>query len=132
MHFLLHHVWADSCHLSPLKLRRTKQQSCDHLNIRRPRGIVKFALRDRRIIQVGENDAVWDVVAFQVEGEAQPTRLEARCHLKLGHQEFTIDGSHIDSRPARTPADFDESQAEFLKISQSFRLDRSDAPPRPK
>jgi hypothetical protein len=82
----------------------------------------KMVVRDRRIIQVGENDAVWDVVAFLVEGEAQPTRLEARCHLKLGHQDFTIDGSHIDSRTDRTAADFDESQAEFLKIIQSFRL----------
>jgi hypothetical protein len=82
----------------------------------------KIVVRDRRIIQVGDNDAVWDVVAFQVEGEPQPTRVEARCHLKLGHQEFTIDGSHIDSRSDRAAADFDESVAEFLKIIQSFRL----------
>jgi len=82
----------------------------------------KIVVRDRRIIQVGDNDAVWDVVAFQVEGETQPTRLEARCHLKLGHQEFTIDGSHIESRSDRAAADFDKSQTEFLKIIQSFRL----------
>ena len=25
-------------------------------------------------------------------------RLEARCHLKLGDKEFTIEGSHIDTR----------------------------------
>jgi hypothetical protein len=86
----------------------------------------KIVVRDRRIIQVGDNDAVWDVVAFQVEGEIQPTRLEARCHLKLGKQEFTIDGSHIDSRSDRTAADFEKSQAEFLKIIQSFRLDRTE------
>jgi len=92
----------------------------------------KVTIRDRRIIQVGNSDAVWDVVAFQADEETQPMRLEARCHLKLGDQEFTIEGSHIDTRSDRTAAAFDASQAEFLKISQSFRLDRSDAPPRPK
>ena len=84
-----------------------------------------------RIIQVGENDAVWDVLAFQADGEDQPKRLEARCYLKLGEKRFTIEGSHIDTRSTRTTADFDTSQAEFLKISQSFRIGHSDAAPRP-
>ena len=90
----------------------------------------KVTIRDRRIIQVGNSDAVWDVVAFQADEETQPMRLEARCYLKLGEKEFTIQGSHIDTRSDRTTADFDASQAEFLKISQSFRVDRSDAAPR--
>jgi hypothetical protein len=91
----------------------------------------KVTIRDRRLIQVGNNDAVWDVVAFQAEGEHLPMRLEARCHLKLGDKQFTIEGRYVDERSARSAADFDDSQAEFLTIIQSFRLDRSDAARRP-
>jgi hypothetical protein len=83
----------------------------------------KVTIRDRRIIQVGNNDAVWDVVAFQAEEDDQPMRLEARCYLKLGDKTFTLEGSHIDTRDGRTATDFDISQAQFLKISQSFRAD---------
>src|SRR5438309_1970165 len=48
----------------------------------------KVTIRDRRIVQVGANDAVWDVVAFQAHEDNQPMRLEARCYLKLGDNEF--------------------------------------------
>jgi hypothetical protein len=91
----------------------------------------KVTIRDRRLIQVGNNDAVWDVIAFQADDKTLPTRLEARCHLKLGTKTFTVEGRYIDERSTRTAADFDDSQAEFLTIIQSFRLERSDAARRP-
>jgi len=90
----------------------------------------KITVRDRRIIEVGNNNAVWDVVAFQPDDKSPPTRLEARCHLKLGDKQFTIDGRYIDERSARSIADFDEAQAELLTIIQSFRLDRTGSSPR--
>ncbi len=83
----------------------------------------KVTIRDRRIIELRNTDAVWDVVAFQADEHNQPMRLEARCHLKLADKAFTIEGSHTDTRENRTAADFDASQAEFLKISQSFRIE---------
>src|SRR5207248_2364338 len=62
----------------------------------------KVTIRDRRIIQIGNTDAVWDVVAFQAEQDDQPMRLDTRCHLKLGDKRFTIERSHIDTRDPRT------------------------------
>ena len=85
----------------------------------------RISICDRRIIQVGDELAVWDVVAFQPDAEQQPTRLEARCHLKLGDKQFTIEGRYVDERNSRTAEDFDAAQAEFLTISQSFRLDHA-------
>jgi hypothetical protein len=85
----------------------------------------KITIRDRRIIQVADDLAVWDVVTFQPDVEQQPTRLEARCHLKLGDKQFTIEARYVDERNSRTAEDFDAAQAEFLTISQSFRLDRA-------
>jgi hypothetical protein len=85
----------------------------------------KVTIRDRRLIQVGNTDAVWDVVAFQADEKTQPTRLEAHCHLKLGDKVFTIEGCYLDERSARTVDDFDASQAEFQTIAQSLRVDRS-------
>jgi hypothetical protein len=92
----------------------------------------KVTVRDRRLIQVGNTDAVWDVVAFQADEKTQPTRLEARCHLKLGDKQFTIEGLYRDERRTRTADDFDASQAEFQTIAQSFRVDRGNAASRPK
>jgi hypothetical protein len=83
----------------------------------------KVTIVDRRIIQIGAGDAVWDVVVFQAEGETQPTRLRARCYLKIGDKQFTIEGSYVDTREVRTAADFEQSQAELLKICESFRLE---------
>ncbi len=83
----------------------------------------KVAIRDRRIIEVGNRNATWDVLVFQAEEDQEPIRLEAHCYLKLGDKEFTINGSHIDTRSDRTAADFDASQADFLKIGQSFRVE---------
>jgi hypothetical protein len=85
----------------------------------------RLAVRDRRIIKVDEKDAVWDVVAFQPAEDDLPTRLEARCYIRLGDKAFTIECARIDVRSTRTAVAFDESQAEFLKISQSFRVDQS-------
>jgi len=90
----------------------------------------KVTIRDRRIIQIDSSDAVWDVVTFRADEDHEPIRMETRCRLKLGNKEFTIDGSHIDTRIDRTDADFDASQAELLKISESFRVDRIDLSPR--
>src|SRR5262245_42000184 len=86
----------------------------------------KITVRDRRIIEVGNNNAVWDVVVFQVDDKTLPTRLEARCHLKIGDKQFTIEGQYVDERSGRTAGDFDAAQVELLAICQSFRLDRAD------
>jgi len=92
----------------------------------------RVTIRDRRLIQIGNSDAVWDVVAFQADEKTQPTRLEAHCHLKLGDKVFTIEGRYLDERSARTMDDFDASQAEFQTIAQSFRVDSSSATSRAK
>jgi len=91
----------------------------------------RITVRDRRIIEVGNNSAVWDVVAFQADKKSLPTRLEARCHLKLDDKQFTIEGRYVDERSTRTAADFNAAQADFLTISQSFRLDRAEGSRRP-
>jgi hypothetical protein len=84
----------------------------------------KVTIVDRRIISLVAGDAVWDVTTFQSEGETQPARLRARCYLKIGDKQFTIEGSYVDTRDERTAADFEQSHAELLKICESFRVDQ--------
>jgi hypothetical protein len=66
-------------------------------------------------------DAAWLVYTTQSEGQSLPLRLQTGCVMRTAGYEIRIEGRHDDLRVGRTSKDFAESQAEFLKISESFR-----------
>ena len=77
---------------------------------------------DHRIIQLGDQDAAWHVETVTAPGLTQPASMSATSYLSTSGYQFTITGHRDDIRPGRTAKDFDESRAEFLKISQTFRV----------
>jgi hypothetical protein len=82
----------------------------------------KDQFRDQRIIKVGDVDAAWFVIAVN-PGDGTPTsKLNTHCLLRAGGRDVELEGERFDVRPERKESDFAESQEEFLKITQSFRV----------
>jgi hypothetical protein len=82
----------------------------------------KGRLRDLRIIKVGDEDAVWVVIAAS-PGDGAPTSvLKTQCFLQTAGCTVELDCQRLDGRRDRKESEFEESQSEFLKITQSFRI----------
>jgi hypothetical protein len=82
----------------------------------------KGRVRDLRIIKVGDVSAVWSAVSFD-PGDKTPTSiLKTQCFLRTSGRDVQLECSRTDVRPDRKESDFVESQEEFLKIVESFRV----------
>jgi hypothetical protein len=79
-------------------------------------------VRDQRIIKVGDADAAWLVFAIN-PGDGSPTSLlKAACYLRINGRDVEVNCERFDVRPDRKESDFANSQKDFLKIAQSFRI----------
>jgi hypothetical protein len=82
----------------------------------------KGRIRDLRIIKVGDVSAVWSAISFDPGDKSPTTILKTQCFLRTAGRDVGLELSRTDVRPERKEADSVESQREFLKIAESFRV----------
>ncbi len=81
-----------------------------------------MSIIEQRAIKVGDLDAAWVVLHEKPAAKSLPTNLDTLCRLQTSRVEVVLHGGYDDSRAARTAKDFENAQAEFLLIAQSFRV----------